>query len=153
MQTDADLPTTQADLDAPDLNRNPDKPRIRTGLRSDTTVVQLTMAFQIAGMLDKVNQTNTADWPDILVTNIVARLKHDYQPIDRILRVETRRKLNEVSMNNYDDPKVIFEQMSTIKNHYAGSGVVVKDEDLMASITEKVPDKYTSNLVIKARVQ
>ena len=82
------------------------------------------MAFQTVSLLDKVNQAKTTDWPDGLATSIVTRLKRDYQPIDRISRVETRRKMNKVSMKNYDDLKVIFEQISTIRNYYAGSGVV-----------------------------
>ena len=58
-----------------------------------------------------------------------------------------RRKINKFSMKNDDDLKVILEQMSTIKNHYAGSGVVIEDEDLMASVMEKAPKRYASVLV------
>ena len=153
IETDADLPATQADLDALDPKSNADKPGIRAGLRNDTAVAQLTMAFQTAGLLDKVNQAKTTDRSDGLATSIVARLKRDYQPIDRISRVKMRRKLNVVRMKNDDDPKVIFEQISTIRNHYAGSGVVVKDEDLMASVMEKAPEKYASVLAVEERVK
>ena len=48
---------------------------------------------------------------------------------------------------------MIFEQISTIKNHYAGLGVEVKNEDLMASIMEEAPEKYASVLTIEERVQ
>ena len=139
MKVDTDLPGTQAELDALDPKKVADKAGIRAGLRNDTTVAQLTMAFQTAGLLDKVNQAKTTDWPDGLATSIVTRLKRDYQPIDRISRIEMRRKMNEVSMKNDDDPKVIFEQISTIRNHYVCSGVVVEDEYLMASVMEKDP--------------
>ena len=67
------------------------------------------MAFQKAGLLDKVNQAKTIDWPDGLATSMVTRLKRDYQSIHRISRVEIRIKMKKVSMKNDDDPKVIFE--------------------------------------------
>ena len=105
----ADLPATQAELNVLDPKSNTDKPGIRVGLRNDTAVAQLTMAFQIAGLLDKVNQAKTTEWPDGLATSIVTRLKRNYQPIDKISRVEMRSKMNKVSMKNDDDPKVIFE--------------------------------------------
>ena len=139
MKIDADLPGTQAELDEIDPKKVADKAGIRAGLRNDTTVAQLTMAFQTGGLLDKVNQAKTTDWPDGLATSTVTRLKREYQPIDRISIIEMRRKMNEVSMKNDDDPKVIFEQILTIRNHYADSGVVVEDEYLMASVMEKAP--------------
>ena len=73
------------------------------------------MVFQTASLLDKVDQAKSNDWPDGLTKHIIARLKRDYQPINRISRVEITRKLNEASIKNNDDPKVIFEQISTIK--------------------------------------
>ena len=153
LKVDADLPGTQAELDALDPKTNGDKLGIRAGLRNDTAVEQLTMAFQTAGLLDKVNQAKTTDWSDGLASSIVTRLKRDYQPIDRISRVDMRRKMNEVSMKNDDDPKVIFEQISIIRNHYAGSGVVVEEEDLMDSIMEKAPERYASVLAVEERVR
>ena len=152
LKIDADLPGTQAELDALDPKSNAAKPGVRAGLRNDTAVAQLTMHFQIAGLLDKVNQTKTTDWPDGLAASIVTRLKRDYQHIDRISRVETRRKMNEVIMKNDDDRKVIFEQISTRRNHCTGSGVVVEDEDLMASVMEKAPERYASVLAVEERV-
>ena len=74
-----------------------------------------------------------------MATSTVTRLKREYQPIDRISIIEMRRKMNEVSMKNDDDPKVIFEKILTIRNYYADSGVVVEDEYLMASVMEKAP--------------
>ena len=109
LKSDVDLPATQTEFDALDPKSSTYKPRIRAGLRNDTAVAQLTMAFQTASLLDKVNQVKTTDWPDGLATSIVTRLKRDCQPIDRISRVEMRRKMNKVSMKNYDDLKVIFE--------------------------------------------
>ena len=111
------------------------------------------MAFQKAGLLDKVNQAKTIDWPDGLATSMVTRLKRDYQSIDRISRVEMRIKMHKVSMKNDDDPKVIFEQISTIRNHYAGSGVVVEDKDLMVSVMEKAPERYASVIAVEEIVR
>ena len=150
---DADLPGTQTELDALVPKTNTDKPGIRAGLRNDTAVTQLTIVFQTAGLLDNVNQAKTTDWPDGLASSIVTRLKRDYKPIDRMARVGMRRNMNEISMKNDDDPKVIFEQISTIRNHYAGSGVVVEEEDLMASEMEKAPERYTSVLAVEERVR
>ena len=61
MKIDADLPGTQAELDEIDPKKVTDKAGIRAGLRNDTTVAQLTMAFQTGGLLDKVNQAKTTD--------------------------------------------------------------------------------------------
>ena len=60
--------------------------------------------------------------------------------------------MNEVSMKNDDDRKVIFEQISTRRNHCTGSEVVVEDEDLMASVMEKAPERYASVLAVEERV-
>jgi len=153
LKVDADLPGTQAELDKLDPKKVADKAVIRAGLKIDTAVAQLTMAFHTAGLFDKVNQAKTTDWSDGLTTSIVTRLKGDYQPIDRISRIKMRRKMNKVSMKNDDDPKVIFDQISTIRNHYAGSGVVIEDEDLMASVMEKAPTQYASGLAVEVRVR
>ena len=153
LKVDADLRGTQAELDDLDPKKVVDKAEIRAGQRNDTAVAQLTMSFQTAGLFDKVNQVKTTDWPDGLATSIVTRLKQDYQPIDRISRIEMRRKMNEVSMMNDDDPKVIFKQISTIRNHYAGLCIVVEDEDLMTSVMEKALAQYASVLVVEERVR
>jgi len=71
---------TQAELDALDPSSNADKPGIRAGLRNYSAVAQLTMDVQTAGLLDKVNQAKSTDWPNGLAKNIVARLKRDFQP-------------------------------------------------------------------------
>ena len=71
LKIDTDLPGTQAELDALDPKSNAAKPGVRAGLRNDTAVAQLTMPFQIAGLLDKVNQTKTTDWPDGLADNLL----------------------------------------------------------------------------------
>ena len=114
MTDDTDLPATQADLDALDSKNNTDKLGIQTGLRNDTLVVQLTIAFQTADLLDKVNQAKSTDWSDRLAKNIIVRLKRNFQYIDRLLIVEMRRKVNDESMKNDGNLKVIFEQISTI---------------------------------------
>ena len=61
--------------------------------------------------------------------------------------------MNEVSMKNGDDPNVIFDQISTLRNHYAGSGLVVEDKDLMVSVMGKAPERYTSIISVEKRVR
>ena len=61
LKDNIDLPITQADLNALDPKINTDKPGIRAGLRNNTAIAQLTMVFQTASLLDKVNQAKSTD--------------------------------------------------------------------------------------------
>jgi hypothetical protein len=64
----------------------------------------------------------------------VAAMLQRYMPQDTVTRVELRQMLNKVSMKPNDDPRVIFEQISTIENRYTTATQTIETEDLIAVI-------------------
>jgi hypothetical protein len=59
-------------------------------------------------------------------------------PQDTVIHVELRQMLNKVSMKPNNDPRVIFEQISTIENRYTTPTQTIEKEDLIAVVLDAV---------------
>lgn len=74
-----------------------------------------------------------------------------YMPDDRILRVELRRALPNVSMRKDDDPAKLFEQISAIENKFNKPGNIIPEEELIAVVISSAPESYTLLLTAEER--
>ena len=137
---EADLPASAAAV--VDETTDPGKLQAAARKRNKLAVASFTMAFQTESMMSMVYKSKTAEYPGGLAHLIVAQLLAKLQPKDKVARVEMRQALNKVSMKDHDDPRTLFEQISTIENKYAGFTKKVEEEDLLAAVIDAAPAAY-----------
>jgi hypothetical protein len=89
----------------------------------------------VTGRLQAVAKKRN-DWPVGLAHLIVAAMLQRYMSQDTVTRVELRQMLNKVSMTPNNDPRVIFEQISTIKKRYKMVTQRIEIEDLIAVVLD-----------------
>ena len=56
-------------------------------------------------------------------------------------------------MKDSQDPRIIFEQIATIKNQARSSGLAIAEEDLIAIVLDKVPIQYAHVLATQQNIQ
>jgi hypothetical protein len=64
-----------------------------------------------------------------------------------------RTRLSQVSMKNEDDPRVLFSQLASIQSAYNNTTRKIDQDDLIAVVLEKSPEKYKSVLTAEQRVK
>jgi hypothetical protein len=116
-------------------------------------IASLTMAFQTDGLINLMLKAESADWPSGRAHLVVDALFMKYRPVDTISRVEMRTRLNNVSMKNNQDPKVMFDQLASIENAYNTASRQIDQDDLIAVVLEKAPKEYKSILTAEQRVK
>lgn len=121
--------------------------------RNEIAIANFTMAITSEGTISLVYKAATADWPDGLAHLIVVAMLQRYMPQDTVTRVELRQMLNKVSMKPNDDPRVIFEQISTIENRYTTATQTIETEDLIAVILDAAAKDYQAVLTCEQRVR
>ena len=84
--------------------------------RNALAMANFTMAFETDGLLGMIYKAMSKDWPGGLAYMVVAQLMIKFNLEDRISRVELRSMLNGVKMKVHEDPSVLFEQVSSIRN-------------------------------------
>ena len=104
----------------------------------------LTMAFTTEADMTMIMRAQSDEWPSGLAWKVVKELMIKYNPNDNMARVEEKMMLNEVSMNNDDDPSVLFEQISQIQNQFGMAARTIEDGDLIAAAIAAVPNEYRS---------
>ena len=111
-------------------------------------MAQLTIAFETQALLSLADSAKSTDWPGGLAYKVISSLKEKYQPNDRIAVVELKRKLNQVDLKEYEDPKILFERIATIENEYRNTSSSLSNADMIAIILEKALGKYASTLAM-----
>jgi hypothetical protein len=122
--------------------------------RNTTAMLHLTLAFETAGTLNIVEDVKTSDWPGGLAHLVVAVLFKKYHPQDTMARVEMRQILNGIKMKKNEDPTVMFEQISRIKNKYNMTTTKkIEEEDLIAVVMDASSIEYQTILTTEQRHQ
>ena len=93
-----------------------------------------------------VYKTVSSEWPSGLAHKIVSELFKKYQSQDTMTKVELRQQLSRVTLKKNKDLAKLFEQLAAIKNRYNTSEKQIDEEELIATILEKAPNKYQSLL-------
>jgi len=83
----------------------------------------------------------------------VNKLKEAYQPKDSVTEVELCERLFPVKMKAKDDPRTLFEQVTSIQNWYNDGNRQVSKEQLMAVVLRAAPKEYASVLIDVQRVK
>jgi hypothetical protein len=73
---------------------------------------------------------------------VVAALKAKYMPDDVITKVELRQMLGKVKMKKDEEPLILFEQLSTVKNRCKKPGEQIPDNDFIAAVLTAAPKEY-----------
>jgi hypothetical protein len=146
-----DMPTS--DAAAVDLTNEEGLRQEGAKKRNEVAIANFTMTFTSEGTISLVYKAATADWPDRLAHLIVVTMLQRYIPQDTVTRVELRQMLNKVSMKPNDDPRVIFEQISTIEDRYTTATQTIEREDLIAVVLDAAAKDYQAVLTCEQRVR
>ena len=111
-------PNNYEDFLALDPNDADTKVMAKRLIQNNVAIAQLTLAFESEGLLNKVYACQDDNWPEGMAWKVIESLLEEYQPKDRISKVEMRRRLNKVKMGKKDNPKVLFEQLAAIENAF-----------------------------------
>jgi hypothetical protein len=114
-------------------------------------MANLTMAFTSEMTMGLVYKAQTEEWPGGLAYLVVAALKAKYMPDDVITIVKLRWMLRKVKMKKDDEPSILFEQLSAIKNRSNEPGEQIPDDDLIAVVLTAAPTEYVSILTAEQR--
>jgi hypothetical protein len=110
-------------------------------------MANLTMAFTSKMIMGLVYKAQTEEWPGGLAHLVVAAWsKAKYMPDDVITKVELRQMLSKVKMKKDEEPSILFEELSAIKNRFNKPGQQIPDDDLIAAVLMAAPKEYVSIL-------
>lgn len=143
-QDEADLPATKAT--AIDTSTDAGKRAAAAKKRNMVAIASMTMAFKKESLMGMVQKAKDQNWPSGKASTIVKALIKKYQPKDRVARVEARQALNQIKMKTGEDPAVLFEQISAVRNRYKTQNQQLNTEELIAVVLDAAPEKYQSVL-------
>ena len=92
----------------------------------DMAALAITMTTE--ELICKIHEASDANWPGGKAYKVIKLLEAEYQPADRYLLVEIRRKLDKICMEDSQDPRIMFEQIATIKNQASSSGLAIAEK-------------------------
>ena len=101
---------------------------------NEVAIAQLAMAFETDDLINKIYSAQDTDWPNGMAWKVVRDLMDEFHPTDIVSKVELKRRMNKVRMGKKDSPKVLFNQISAIKNAYDASNHIIDEEDLIAVV-------------------
>lgn len=122
-------------------------------IRNDMAMATLTIALTSEGALGMVYKAQDEDWPSGKAHKVMEALAEEFQPKDRISRVEMRTKLSKIKLSKDDNPRKLFEQLATVENMYNSTSQKIDQDDLIAVVLEKAPKMYASVLTTEQRIQ
>jgi hypothetical protein len=70
-----------------------------------------------------------------------------YMSQDTVTCNKLRQMVNKVTMKPNDDPRVIFEQLSTIENRHTTATQQIEKEDLIAVVLDSATKEYQAVLI------
>ena len=143
------LPDKEEDMEL--LSPKTDKDKLSAGRRNILAMAHLTMALQSEALLYIIGSACSDKWPSGLAYVVVEKLKEEYNPSDRVAGVEMKRKLNNVSMSDFDKPQRLFEQLKAIQNQYKDIACGLRIEDMILAVFEKAPKEYSASLMMVER--
>ena len=81
-------------------------------------------------------------WPNSFACKINDALFKKYESQDRVSRIELWQALNAITITVNDDPTRLFESLSSIQNWCSTASFMVLEEELIATVLDKVLRKY-----------
>ena len=115
LKRNVNLPKSEEEAEKLDLSNSEDKKKIAAVTCNNVALAQLSMAFQTETLMHKIFLSQSKDWPEGLAIEVVEDLLLEYQPQDRISRVEMRRRLARVRMGRSKIPKCSLNKLQLLK--------------------------------------
>ena len=116
-------------------------------IKNRMAVTALTMAFrdnEDQYCMNMVFNLKTADWP-------LDQTQDEYAPIDLIGDMEQQRELEAICMKRNANPKVLFSQITAIKNKYRGRTSALTEKNKLTNIILRAPEEYYAQTIHTAR--
>jgi hypothetical protein len=135
----------------PDDGQGQGKKHARAKKENTKAVAYYTLAFKSVRLRAMINTAKTDEWPGGEAWMINATLIKKYRPDDIIAAAEARRRINDVSMKNNDDPAILFEQLAEIEVDYAGKTITITEQDCIGVVFATAAEKYHSILTSEQR--
>lgn len=130
-----------------DENTDTGKGQADAKQKNAVAMANLTMALTGEGSMSIIYEAMNSDkWPTGLAWVVIAALMKKFMPNDGMSSVEMRQQLDKVSMKRNDNPEVLFEQLSRIKNQFVSATVKLSEADQIAVVLGKAPKEYKSVL-------
>ncbi len=133
-----------------DLTTDDGKLAAASKQRNAMAMANLTMAFDSESLFGMIYKSMSKEYRAGKAHLVVKELFNKYNPEDVVSRVELRKMLAGVSMKDTQDPSTLFEQVSAIRNRYDTAEHQVDEEELIAVIMERAPEKYTTCITTTA---
>ena len=149
----ADVNIPVSDSVVIDENTFDSKLQLKAKRANEVAMANLMMAFVSESLMGLIHQSMDSDWPSGLACKVIDGLHRRYVPQDFMYHVEMRQALNGVTMKLEDNSASLFETLSGIKNRYQSASVKIIDEELIATVLEKAPWKYSTVLTCEQRVK
>ena len=111
---DANMPSS--DSDVIDEKTADGKLLAKAKKVNEVVMANLMMAFVSEGLMGLIHQSMDSKWPNGLACKVIDGLHKRFVPQDFMSHVEMRQALNAVTMKMEDNPAVLFELLSGIKN-------------------------------------
>jgi hypothetical protein len=102
------------------------------------------MAFTTDAAMSVVFKAKTTEWPGGLAWMVMDLMRKKYRPQDMVTRAELQNKLNNLSMADGENPKVLFKEISTIENRYNIGTKWVDEADQIALVMQKALKMFKS---------
>jgi hypothetical protein len=108
-----DLP--DSDSTAIDETTEIGKRQAAAAQRNSIAMACLMMAFTTDAAMSVVFKAKTTEWPGGLAWMVMDLMRKKYRPQDLVTRAELQNKLNNLSMADGENPKVLFKAVATVK--------------------------------------
>jgi hypothetical protein len=111
----------------------------------------LVMALEDETSFEIVINATTKEYPSGLARLVWTRLEDEYEPKDRLSRIELRNMLMNVTMDDTNtNPESLFMSLRHVQHRYERNGQKLEEDDLITQAMRVAPTEYRS--VISAKL-
>ena len=117
--------------------------------RNRMAVTAFTMAFREctdAYTMNMVIASKTKNWPSGQSWKIVADLLEEYVPTDIMGDAEQQKELGNISMRKYENPKMLFSQITSVENKYKGRASVLTEKAKLTNVILRSSRLYQTTI-------
>ena len=87
------------------------------------------MEFDTASLINVINEYIATDCPNVLAHMVVTKLNNEYEPDDRIFKIELIRQPSTFRMDVSDDhPNELFDKLSGIQRNFRSAKYILSEE-------------------------
>ena len=142
---DSKLPASE---DTSKLDANSDKEVIQAVEDNDLAVACLQLALNCQRANRCLSRTECNEWSQGKAKEAMDNLNKLYVPMDTIAKTTLRARLKKLSMNDNDDPKVLFEEIYDIEALWKTSAgrEILSEDELKTCVLMAAPSNYTTEL-------